>query len=78
MRRPNLWIVGTEEGEHHSEEGTENALNKIIEEKKIQIQRKISLNGYKGTELQIERTRKETPSDYIIIIKMLKTQNKGY
>ena len=32
VRRPNLWIMGTEEGEHHSE-GTENALNKIIEEK---------------------------------------------
>lgn len=77
MRRHTLWIMGTEEGGHLSE-GTENALNKIVEEKKIQIQRKICLNKYKGAELQIERTRKETPYDYIIIIKMLKTQNKGY
>lgn len=39
MRRPSLWIMGTEEGEHHSE-GTENALNKIKEEKKSKSREK--------------------------------------
>jgi hypothetical protein len=32
MKRPNLHIIGTEEGEETQGKGTENSFNKIIEE----------------------------------------------
>lgn len=38
VRRPSLWIMGTEEGEHHSE-GIENVLNNIIEEKNPNLEK---------------------------------------
>jgi hypothetical protein len=39
MKKPNLWIIGTEEGEKSQQQGAQNILNKFIEEKFSQIKR---------------------------------------
>ena len=61
MRRPNLRIIGIDEGKDSQLKGPVNIFNKIIEENFPNLEKRCPCPYNKPMELQIYWTRKEIP-----------------
>ena len=75
MRRPNLRIIGVEEGKKCQLKGTVNIFNKIIEEKFPTLKNEITINMQKAhrTPNKLGQNRN---SSLHLIVKTLNIQNK--
>lgn len=62
MKRPNLRIIGIEEGEELQIQASENIFNKTREENFLNLKKDVSKHTKKHTEHQIDWTRKENLS----------------
>ncbi|KAL6073026.1 hypothetical protein STEG23_000444 [Scotinomys teguina] len=75
MKRPNLQIIGLEEGEEYQPKGTENIFNKIIEENFPNLNKEIPIK-IQETYRTPNRLDPQKKSSRHIIIKTLNMQNK--
>jgi hypothetical protein len=78
IKRPNLRIMGIEEGEEVQEKGMCNIVNKIIT-KISQIQRKLCPYRYrKPSELQTDLTKINLPHDILSLKQQVQRIEKEY
>ena len=63
MRRPNLRLIGVEEGKEYQLKGTVYIFNKIIEENFPTLKNKMTRSTKEAYRLQIEWTKKEILPD---------------
>ena len=76
MKRPNLKIIGIEEGEDSQFKGPGNILSKIIEENSSNLKKDMAIHVQEAyTECQIYQTKRGKSSNYIVI-ETLNVQNK--
>ena len=76
MKRPNLRIIGLEEGEVVHLKGTENIFNKIIEENFPNLKKDNPMNIQEACRTP-NRLGQEKKTPCHIIIKTVNVQNKG-
>ncbi|OPX54009.1 RBD-like domain-containing protein [Oceanospirillum multiglobuliferum] len=74
MKRPNLRIIGIEEGEEYQLKGTENIFNKIIEENFPNLKKEIPMKIQEAYRTPNRLDQKKI--SHHIIIKTLNIQNK--
>ena len=71
MKRPNLRIIGIEEGKETHVKGSENILNKIIEEKFPNLKKEMPIKVQEAyrtpNRLDQKRSQKKNPSAHITI-----------
>ena len=71
MKRPNLRIIGIEEGKETHVKGSENILNKIIEEKFPNLKKEMPIKVQEAyrtpNRLDQKRPQKRNPSAHITI-----------